>query len=188
MSLHCNQRAHSPPLVLPSLVLHLRSPHLPSTQMSPPPAHPWPPELDPGTASARHMTLRTSGMDAELRRCRATEIWGRAQLMAAEQAQYQQRGCTWARQRWELKDAWKQKTSKFYCCFQSPHNGRKTTNLDTQLAFLRKEMVSDLFVWWIIFIVQLCFSYLILIVHFPSTLLGEPQTDWYEPSLSAMVS
>jgi len=25
---------------------------------------------------------------------------------------------------------------------ESPHNGRKTTNLDTQLAFLRKEMVS----------------------------------------------
>ena len=135
-----NQRAHSPPHVLPSLALHPPSPPPPSTQMSPPPAPPWRPGLAPGTASAPRMTLRSSGMDVELRLCRVTEIWDR--LMAAEQAQFQQRGCTWAQQRWWLKDVWKNETC---CYFQSPHNGRKTTNLDTQLAFLRKEMVRDLY-------------------------------------------
>ena len=101
-----NLRAHSPPLVHPFLAQRPPSHPPPSTQMSLPTPPPWLQELDPGTASALHMTLRISGMDVELLQCRVTEIWGRAQLMAAEQAQYQQRGCTWAQLRWEFGDFW----------------------------------------------------------------------------------
>ena len=73
---------------------------------------------------------------------------------------------------------------KTECYFQSPHNGRKTTNLDTQLAFLRKEMVSDLYC-------QMGYPLSVGLIGYPffkSILSGEPQTDRYEPSLSAMVS
>lgn len=69
-----NLRAHSLPLVPPFHAQRPPSHPLPSTQMSLPTPPPWLQEPGPETVSVLHMTLKTSGMDAELRQCRATEI------------------------------------------------------------------------------------------------------------------